>query len=282
MREGGRIGRRFASLRQQRRAGLVTFVTAGDPDLATSIDIMRRLPAAGADIIELGMPFSDPMADGPIIQAASERALRAGQTMRRTLDMVAAFRQEDAETPIVLMGYFNPVYVYGTARFLFAAKKAGVDGLILVDLPPEEAEEVVGPARNAGIDLIFLVAPTTGDERLPLVVKHASGFVYYVSITGITGTASAALADVTHAVERIRAHSPLPVAVGFGIKSPGQARAIGSTADAAVVGSAIVAKIADHIDAKGAPRADLVDVVASFVGSLAEGVHAARPRRGPA
>lgn len=276
MREAGRIGRRFAFLKRQGRSGLVTFVTAGDPDLKTSVDILRRLPGAGADLIELGMPFSDPMADGPPIQAASERALRAGQTMRRTLDMVGAFRRDDGETPLILMGYYNPVYAYGTARFCADAKTAGADGLILVDLPPEEADEIVAPAVATGLDLIFLVAPTTGAARLPTVLRYASGFVYYVSITGITGTASAVEADVAAAVADIHAQTELPIAVGFGIKTADQARAIARIADAAVVGSAIVATIAQNLNANGTPRANLVDVTAALVAGLAEGVRSAR------
>lgn len=270
-----RIARRFAALRQQRRGGLVTFVTAGDPDLGTSMEILRRLPAAGADLIELGMPFSDPMADGPAIQASSRRALRAGQTVRRTLGMVAAFRQTDLETPIVLMGYYNPIYVYGVQAFAADAKQAGVDGLIVVDLPPEEADELSVPAAAAGLDLVFLAAPTTDDARLPRVLAHARGFVYYVSISGITGTRSAAMDDVVDAVERIRSHTGLPIAVGFGIKTAEQAAAMARTADAAVVGSALVAEVAEHLEASGAPTADLVDGVVGLVTGLARGVRAA-------
>jgi tryptophan synthase alpha chain len=276
VRNDGRIARRFALLAKQARGGLVTFVTAGDPDLKTSVDIVRRLPAAGADLIELGMPFSDPMADGPTIQASSARALQAGQTLRRTLDMVATFRRDDGETPIVLMGYFNPIHAYGISRFLFEAKRSGADGLIVVDLPPEEAEEVVGPARAAGIDLIFLAAPTTGDDRLPMVLRYASGFLYYVSITGITGTTTVDAAQVEHALARIRRQTALPIAVGFGIKTPDQARMIASHADAAVVGSAIVAKIAQNLGEDGSPRGDLPEIVSSFVGALAHGVRQAR------
>ncbi|MGE5442027.1 MAG: tryptophan synthase subunit alpha [Bacteroidota bacterium] len=270
-----RIARRFAALRQQRRGGLVTFVTAGDPDLGTSMEILRRLPAAGADLIELGMPFSDPMADGPAIQASSRRALRAGQTVRRTLGMVAAFRQTDLETPIVLMGYYNPIYVYGVQAFAADAKQAGVDGLIVVDLPPEEADELSVPAAAVGLDLVFLAAPTTDDARLPRVLAHARGFVYYVSISGITGTRSAAMDDVVDAVERIRSHTGLPIAVGFGIKTAEQAAAMARTADAAVVGSALVAEVAEHLGASGAPTADLVDGVVGLVTGLARGVRAA-------
>jgi tryptophan synthase alpha chain len=270
-----RIARRFGALRQQRRGGLVTFVTAGDPDLGTSMEILRRLPAAGADLIELGMPFSDPMADGPAIQASSQRALRAGQTVRRTLGMVAAFRQTDSETPIVLMGYYNPIYIYGVQAFVADAKQAGVDGLIVVDLPPEEAEELFVPATAVGLDLIFLAAPTTDDARLPRVLAYARGFVYYVSIAGITGTRSASASHVRKAVERIRSQTSLPIAVGFGIKTAEQAAAMARAADAAVVGSAVVAKVAEYLDPSGAPAAGLVDGVIALVQALAQGVRAA-------
>ncbi len=270
-----RIARRFAALRQQRRGGLVTFITAGDPDLSTSMEILRRLPSAGADLIELGMPFSDPMADGPAIQASSQRALRNGQTLRRTLGMVAAFRQSDPETPLILMGYYNPIYIYGVQSFVEDAKQAGVDGLIVVDLPPEEADELLTPAVAAGIDLVFLVAPTTDDMRLSRVLGYARGFVYYVSITGITGTRSASLADVAEAIGRIRGHTRLPIAVGFGIKTPEQAAAVARSADAAVVGSALVAKVAEHLDASGAPLPGMADGVIGLVSTLARGVRAA-------
>jgi tryptophan synthase alpha chain len=270
-----RIARRFAALRQQRRGGLVTFVTAGDPDLGTSMEILRRLPAAGADLIELGMPFSDPMADGPAIQASSQRALRAGQTVRRTLGMVAAFRQTDSETPIVLMGYYNPIYIYGVQAFAADARQAGVDGLIVVDLPPEEADELFVPATVVGLNLIFLATPTTDDARLPRVLAYARGFVYYVSITGITGTRSASASQVGEAIERIRSQSTLPIAVGFGIKTAEQAAAMARIADAAVVGSALVAKVAEHLDVSGLPTAGLVDGVVGLVSGLARGVRAA-------
>ena len=270
-----RIARRFAALRQQRRGGLVTFITAGDPDLSTSMEILRRLPSAGADLIELGMPFSDPMADGPAIQASSQRALRNGQTLRRTLGMVAAFRQSDPETPLILMGYYNPIYIYGVQSFVEDAKQAGVDGLIVVDLPPEEADELLTPAVAAGIDLVFLVAPTTDDMRLSRVLGYARGFVYYVSITGITGTRSASLADVAEAIGRIRGHTRLPIAVGFGIKTPEQAAAVARSADAAVVGSALVAKVAEHLDASGAPLPGMAEGVIGLVSTLARGVRAA-------
>lgn len=270
-----RIARRFAALRQQGRGGLVTFVTAGDPDLSTSMEILRRLPSAGADLIELGMPFSDPMADGPVIQASSRRALQNGQTVRRTLGMVAAFRQSDPETPVVLMGYYNPIYIYGVQSFVHDAKQAGVDGLIVVDLPPEEADELSVPAAAAGMDLIFLVAPTTNDARLSRVLGYARGFVYYVSITGITGTRSASTAEISEAMERIRRHTRLPIAVGFGVKTPEQAAAVARTADAAVVGSALVAKVAEQLDASGGSMPGMVNGVISLVSSLAKGVRSA-------
>ena len=267
-----RLVRRFAALRQAGRRGLVTFVTAGDPDPATSADLLRRLPAAGADIIELGMPFSDPMADGPAIQASSLRALRAGMTLRGTLDLVRRFREADGETPIVLMGYYNPIYIYGPGAFIEDALDAGVDGLIVVDLPPEEDNELCLPAVYAGLPFIRLATPTTDDERLPRVLARTSGFLYYVSITGITGTASAENTSVAAAVARLRRHTDLPVAVGFGIKTPEQAAEVARVADAAVVGSAIVGRIAASLDPGGDPRPGLVDDVSAFVSALAAGV----------
>ncbi len=269
-----RIDARFEALRGEGRAGLVTFLTAGDPDLETAAAILRGLPAAGADIIELGMPFSDPMADGPAIQAAGQRALKAGTTLRKTLDMVRAFRRTDDATPIVLMGYFNPIHAYGPAAFLRDAKAAGVDGLIVVDLPPEEERDL--PAQEAGINLIFLTAPTTTDVRLGRVLARASGFLYYVSITGITGTASAETADVAAAVQRIRARTSLPVAVGFGIRTPDQAAAIARVADAAVVGSALVGIIAANLGPSGQPGPGTTDAVLDAVRALASGVRSAR------
>ncbi|MFO1119324.1 MAG: tryptophan synthase subunit alpha [Rhodospirillales bacterium] len=276
-----RIVRRFASLRQQGRSGLITFLTAGDPDLGTSMEILRRLPAAGADVIEIGMPFSDPMADGPAIQASSQRALRAGQTLRRTLGMVAAFRQADGETPIVLMGYYNPIYSYGPAAFVVDAKKAGVDGLIVVDLPPEEAEELYLPASAVGIDPILLAAPTTDEARLPRVLAYARGFLYYVSITGVTGTRAVDAERVETALVRIRQHTELPIAVGFGIRTPEQAAAVAASADAVVVGSALVGEITRSLGTDGTPQRHLVDRVVGLVSSLAQGVRAV-PVRGSA
>ncbi len=278
MNANGRIQRRFAELGKEGRGGLVTFLTAGDPDRETSAEILAGLPGAGADIIELGMPFSDPMADGPSIQMASNRAIRAGATLAGTLDMVRGFRAGDAETPIVLMGYFNPIYVYGVDAFLAQARDAGVDGLIVVDLPPEEERELCLPAISAGIDFIFLTAPTTDEARLERVLANAGGFVYYVSITGITGTRSAALADVAAALERLRRHTELPIAVGFGIRTPEQAAGIAAVADAAVVGSALVDRLAANLDAEGRATPGLAGAVLSLVGDLAAGV---RGRAGP-
>lgn len=272
-----RIRDRFDALKAEGRAGLVSFVTAGDPDIPTSARILAGLPGAGADIIELGMPFSDPMADGPAIQAASLRALAAGQTLAGTLKMVRAFRDEtDDVTPVVLMGYFNPVYVYGVERFVEDAANAGVDGLIIVDLPPEEDSELRVPAAAAGIDFVRLTTPTSDAVRLPKLTETASGFIYHVSITGITGTRSASNDHVAADIDRVRTFTDLPLAVGFGIKTPDQAAAIARVADAAVVGSAIVQIIEDKLENESAPAADLVESVLEFVESLAEGVRAAR------
>ncbi|HZZ61919.1 MAG TPA: tryptophan synthase subunit alpha [Roseiarcus sp.] len=235
-----RIDRRFQRLAAERRSALVTYIMAGDPDQDTSLAILRALPRAGADVVELGMPFTDPMADGPAIQAAGLRALKAGQTLRATLSMVAAFRAEDADTPLVLMGYFNPIYAYGVEPFVRDALQAGIDGLIVVDCPPEEDEELGEPARRAGLALIRLATPTTDEDRLPTVLLNAGGFVYYVSITGVTGSATPDLAAVGQAVARIKRHTPLPVAVGFGVKDAAGAAAIAATADGVAVGSALV------------------------------------------
>ena len=270
-----RLGRRFASLRDEGRAGLVTFLTAGDPDPKTSWEILKGLPHAGADVIELGMPFSDPMADGPAIQASSLRALKAGETLRKTLATVARFRKIERDTPIVLMGYFNPIYSYGVDTFLKDALAAGVDGLIVVDTPIEEEDELCGPARAAGLDFIQLIAPTTGEDRMPKVLARASGFVYYVSITGITGTRSAAIGDVAPAIRRIRRHTRLPIAVGFGIKTPKQAADIARVADAAVVGSALVSMVAAGLDRTGKAKKGLAGRVLKLVASLARGVRGA-------
>src|SRR5215468_8685088 len=249
--ETDRVDRRFATLNKQGRAALVTFTMAGDPDYATSLAILKALPKAGADVIELGMPFTDPMADGPAIQAAGLRALRAGQDMKKTLAAVRDFRAGDDATPIVLMGYYNPIYIYGVERFLADTKAAGVDGLIVVDLPPEEDSELCLPAMKAGLNFIRLATPTTDDKRLPAVLANTSGFVYYVSITGITGMAAPDTGKVTGAVARIKRHTRLPVAVGFGVKSPAQARAIAEGADGVVVGSALVDAVKASLDPAG-------------------------------
>ncbi|WP_038034943.1 tryptophan synthase subunit alpha [Thermopetrobacter sp. TC1] len=276
MSETGRIAARFAALKEQNRAALVTFITAGDPDFETSLEILRRLPQAGADIIELGMPFTDPMADGPAIQLASQRALAAGQTLPRTLEMVRRFRETDAETPIVLMGYYNPIYVYGNARFLAEAREAGVDGLIVVDLPPEEDEELCLPALEAGINFIRLATPTTDAARLPKVLNNASGFLYYVSVTGVTGTREPDVDAVRDALAYIRTATDLPIAVGFGVKTPQQARAIAEVADGVVVGSALVNAVRDSLDDQGRATDGTVSAVLDLVSALAEGVRAAR------
>ncbi len=267
-----RIEKRFAALKAEGRGGHITFVTAGDPDLETSKEILFGLPDAGADLIELGMPFSDPMADGPAVQASSLRALKSGMTLKKTLGLVADFRKQDSETSVVLMGYYNPIYIHGPEAFITDAKAAGVDGLIIVDLPPEEVDELWRPASAAGIDFIFLTAPTSDDARLPVIVKRASGFVYYVSITGITGTRSADIADIGDAVERLRRHTDLPIAVGFGIKTPEQAAEVASVADAAVVGSAFVDIVAANLDNAAKPKPGLVDGVLNLVSDLAAGV----------
>jgi tryptophan synthase alpha chain len=270
-----RIEARFAALRREGRAGLVTFVMAGDPDHATSAAILRALPAAGADMIEIGMPFTDPMADGPAIQAAGLRALRAGHNLVRTMELVRDFRSRDHATPVVLMGYYNPVYIYGVARFLADAKAAGVDGLIVVDLPPEEDAELCLPALRMGLNFIRLATPTTDDRRLAAVLANTSGFVYYVSITGITGAAAPDAGLVVEAVRRIRRHTALPVAVGFGVRDAASAAAIARGAEAVVVGSALVEKVRLSLDAPGKATSDTVAAVAGLVAELAAGVRGA-------
>jgi tryptophan synthase alpha chain len=271
-----RIDRRFAQLKTEGRAALVTFLTAGDPDPATSLALLRAIPAAGADVVELGMPFTDPMADGPAIQISSQRALKAGQTLKKTLEMVRAFRQADDETPLVLMGYYNPIYIYGVDRFLRDAKSAGVDGLIVVDLPPEEDEELCLPALKAGVNFIRLATPTTDDKRLPAVLANTSGFVYYVSITGITGAATPDPTKVATAVGRIKRHTTLPVAVGFGVRTAEQAATIASGADGVVVGSALVNALKASLDRDDKATAKTVTVVVNLVAELARGVRSAR------
>jgi tryptophan synthase alpha chain len=271
-----RIDQRFAELKGQGRAALVTFLTAGDPDAAISLAILRALPAAGADLIELGMPFTDPMADGPAIQMSSQRALKAGQTLAKTLAMVREFRQADTTTPIVLMGYYNPIYIYGVDRFLADAKSSGVDGLIVVDLPPEEDAELCLPALKSGLNFIRLATPTTDDKRLPTVLANTSGFVYYVSITGITGAAAPDTAKVTAAVARIKRHTSLPVAVGFGVRTAEQAAAIASGADAVVVGSALVSALQASLGPGDKAGAKSVSSVVDLVSELAGGVRSAQ------
>ena len=271
-----RIDQRFADLKREGRAALVTFTMAGDPDTKTSLEILKALPKAGADVIELGMPFTDPMADGPAIQAGGLRALQAGQNMIKTLGMIRAFRKGDDATPIVLMGYYNPIYIYGVAKFLADAKSAGVDGLIVVDLPPEEDEELCLPALKAGLSFIRLATPTTDDKRLPAVLANTSGFVYYVSITGITGSAAPDADKVHAAVTRIKRHTQLPVAVGFGVRTAKQARAIAAGAEGVVVGSALVNAVKDSLDKKGKATPRTVKAVATLVAELAKGVRGAR------
>ena len=271
-----RIDTRFAELKKQGRSALVTFVMAGDPDPAASLEVLKALPKAGADIIEIGMPFTDPMADGPSIQAAGLRALKAGMTLKKTLEMVRSFRKDDDSTPLVLMGYYNPIYIYGVDQFLIDAKSAGVDGLIIVDLPPEEDTELCLPAMKAGLNFIRLATPTTDDERLPAVLANTSGFVYYVSITGITGSASADAKVVGEAVARIKRHTKLPVCVGFGIRTPEAARAIAENADGAVVGSALVDALRATLDASGRGTAKTTGAVTDLVSALAQGVQGAK------
>jgi len=271
-----RIDKRFAALKKEGRAALVTFIMAGDPEYDTSLAIAKALPKAGADIIELGMPFTDPMADGPAIQAAGLRALKAGQRMTRTLSLVRDFRKDDDQTPVILMGYYNPIYIYGNERFLADAKAAGVDGLIIVDLPPEEDDELCLPALKAGLNFIRLATPTTDDKRLPKVLTNTSGFVYYVSVTGVTGTAAPDTSKVTGAVARIKRHTRLPVAVGFGVKTAEQARAIAEGADGDVVGSALVDAMFKSLDKTGKASAGTVNAVTQLVSALAQGVRSAR------
>ena len=271
-----RIDTRFSELKKQHRSAFITFVMAGDPDPATSLSIIKALPKAGADVLEIGMPFTDPMADGPAIQAAGLRALKAGMTLKKTLAMVREFRQGDAATPVVLMGYYNPIYIYGVDKFLVDAKLAGVDGLIIVDLPPEEDVELCLPAMTAGLNFIRLATPTTDDKRLPAVLANTSGFVYYVSITGITGSASADSSAVGAAVARIKGHTHLPVCVGFGIRTPEAARRIAANADGAVVGTALVDALRASLDAEGRASASTVTAVADLASQLAQGVREAR------
>ena len=266
-----RLQSRFAELKQQNRAALVTFVTAGDPDYASSLEILKGLPAAGADVIELGMPFTDPMADGPAIQLANIRALAAKQNLPKTLQMVREFRVTDSRTPLVLMGYYNPIFAYGVERFIADAKEAGVDGLIIVDLPPEHNDELCEPAQAAGLDFIRLTTPTTDDKRLPTVLNGSSGFVYYVSVAGVTGTGAATMQQVEEAVARLRRHTDLPLCIGFGIRTPAHAAEVARRAEGVVVGSALV----DQIATAATPQ-QAIDGVLGLCRQLAEGVRAAR------
>jgi tryptophan synthase alpha chain len=271
-----RIDTRFAELKKDGRSAFVTYVMAGDPDLATSLEIVKALPKAGADVIELGIPFTDPMADGPSIQAAGLRALKGGMTLRKTLELVRGFRKDDNVTPLVLMGYYNPIYIYGVDKFLADAKTAGVDGLIIVDLPPEEDDELCIPALKAGLNFIRLATPTTDDKRLPAVLANTSGFVYYVSIAGITGAAAADSKVVGEAVARIKRHTRLPICVGFGIRTPEAARAIAEKADGSVVGTALVDALQGSLDSAGRATPKTVTAVADLVASLAQGVRGAK------
>jgi tryptophan synthase alpha chain len=270
-----RIDARFAELRHEGRSAFVAFLMAGDPDPATSLAIIKAMPKAGADIIEIGMPFTDPMADGPSIQAAGLRALKGGMTLKKTLELVRGFRKDDDATPLVLMGYYNPIYIHGVETFLADARSAGVDGLIIVDLPAEEDDELCVPALKAGLNFIRLATPTTDDKRLPAVLANTSGFVYYVSITGITGAAAADARAVSEAVARIKRHTSLPVCVGFGIRTPQTARAIAENADGAVVGTALVDALRGSLDAEGRATARTVNAVAELAASLAQGVRGA-------
>ena len=266
-----RIEKRFKDLKKAGRTGLVTFITAGDPNNVTSNEILKKLPGSGADIIELGMPFSDPMADGPAIQASSLRSLNNGNSMLTTLEMVSDFRKVDKDTPIILMGYFNPIYLYGITNFVTDAAKSGVDGFIIVDLPPEESE-MREPVKKAGLSFIYLIAPTTDNLRIPIITEHASGFIYYVSVTGITGTTSAASGDIATAIKKIRCHTDLPIAVGFGISTRKKAREIGNYAEAVVVGSAFVNKISENLNEDGTIKDGCVVSVLDLVRDIADGL----------
>lgn len=274
--EKTRIDTRFAACKAENRPALVGFITAGDPDLETSLNILKAMPKAGADVIELGMPFSDPMAEGVPIQLATQRALAGGQTMEKTLQMVRDFRKDDNDTPIILMGYYNPIYIWGSEKFVADAKDAGVDGLIVVDLPPEHDDELCLPARDGGLNFIRLATPTTDDKRLPKVLGNTSGFVYYVSVTGITGTGALDADKVAIAVERIKSHTELPVAVGFGVKTPDQAEAVGKTADGVVVGSVLVNAIRESLNDQGKATDTTIKAVTDIIEGLAGGCRKAR------
>lgn len=267
-----RVTRKFDALRADGRKAFVAFLTAGDPNYDTSLELVTGLPAAGADIIELGMPFSDPMADGPSVQASSQRALKAGMTLVKTLELVRRFRETDNDTPIILMGYYNPIYTYGAEKFVHDAVANGADGLIIVDLPPEEDAELCDPALIAGLHWIRLVTPTTDDQRIGAVLHNMSGFIYYISILGITGTRSAAIDHVEYAVERLRGYTDLPIAVGFGIKTPEQANAIATVADGIVVGSALVDIVKENVDENGEPNSGLTNRLHALVGELSQAI----------
>ena len=271
-----RLAERFGTCRAENRAALVTFITSGDPDPDTSLALLKHLPAAGADVIELGMPFTDPMADGPVIQAAGLRALKAGQTLAKTLHQVRRFREGDTATPIILMGYYNPIYIYGVGRFLDEAKASGVDGFIVVDLPPEQDDEFCLPALAAGLSFIRLATPTTDEKRLPTVLANTSGFVYYVSVTGITGSTVPDYSKVGEAVRRIKGHTALPVAVGFGVKTAENAAAVAAHADGVVVGTALISVLKQSLDADDAATERTVPDVAAYVADLATGVRSVR------
>jgi tryptophan synthase alpha chain len=272
-----RIEKRFAELRREGRAGLVAYLVAGDPDPDTSLALFAGAAEAGADLLEIGMPFSDPMADGPSIQAAGQRALKAGMTLCNTLGMVRRLREHDNDTPFVLMGYYNPIYRYGPEAFARDAVAAGVDGAIIVDLPPEEGQELAGPARAAGLDVVRLATPTSDEARLPAIVKHASGFIYYVAVAGTTGTRSADAASVHAAVARLRRFTQLPIAVGFGIRTPAQAAEVAKAADAAAIGTALVDRLAFNLDPEGKAKPGLVEAVHADIRALAAGIRSARP-----
>jgi len=271
-----RLDKCFAALKDENRAGLGIFITAGDPDPETSLAIMKALPDAGASMIEFGMPFSDPMADGPSVQASSQRALKAGGSLAKTLAQLRAFREADKTTPVVLMGYYNPIYIYGVDRFLSDAIEAGADGLIVVDLPPEEDEELCLPAVKRNLPFVRLATPTTDDARLPTVLTNTSGFIYYVSIAGVTGTADVPIDMVTAALKRLRKHTDIPIGVGFGIKTKEQAAAVGTVADACIVGSAVVDAIKNSLDDNGKATGETVGAVTALVSDLAAGVRNAR------
>lgn len=271
-----RLDKCFAALKDENRAGLGIFITAGDPDPETSLAIMKALPGAGASMIEFGMPFSDPMADGPSVQASSQRALKAGGSLAKTLAQLRAFREADKTTPVVLMGYYNPIYIYGVDRFLSDAIEAGADGLIVVDLPPEEDEELCLPAVKRNLPFVRLATPTTDDARLPTVLTNTSGFIYYVSIAGVTGTADVPIDMVTAALKRLRKHTDIPIGVGFGIKTKEQAAAVGTVADACIVGSAVVDAIKNSLDDNGKATGETVGAVTALVSDLAAGVRNAR------